>query len=44
MIRYAAVGASLGIFLAGAAVAAVILGQKALAELDDARIWEVPVR
>lgn len=41
MIRLVAVGASVGIFLAGAGAAAVILGRKALQQLDDDSIWEM---
>jgi hypothetical protein len=41
MIRVVAVGASVGVFLAGVGAAALILGHKALQELDDARIWEM---
>lgn len=41
MIKFAAVGASVGIFLAGVGAAALILGRKALEQLDDANIWEM---
>lgn len=41
MIRFVAVGASVGIFLAGVGAAAVILGRKALQQLDDDSIWEM---
>lgn len=41
MIRLVAVGASVGIFLAGVGAAAVILGRKALQQLDDDTIWEM---
>lgn len=41
MIKFAAVGVSMGIFLAGVGAAALILGRKALQQLDDARIWEM---